>query len=197
MRAKDTWTVRMEAVNNVVSGYTQSGARYSLGVEKGSGTARGKTFEFQFLNNVYIPATKKAVAIEAITKHGTDADVRVAMRGNLLLNAAWNPRSPPRLHPLSHKGAMPPIRVIETGTRDLFQRLPRASSLKNAGRELFQPAAPVTISPARDACLQVLRDAGDSERNDPIDARVRQEVISLNYGKPLRSPGEALSERLP
>jgi hypothetical protein len=46
------------------------------------------------------------------------------------------------------------------------------------------------MSSARDACLQVLSSAGDSRRNDPIDARVRREVISLNFGAPVHSPGE-------
>ena len=48
--------------------------------------------------------------------------------------------------------------------------------------------AHVTVSPPEEACLQVIRDAGDSTRNDEIDARVRQEVLDLQAGKPSRSP---------
>jgi hypothetical protein len=190
MRSQDRYTVRMEAVNNVISGYTHSGSRYSLGVEKNNGTREGKTFEFQFFNNFYIPAKEKAETIEAITRHGTDADVHCAMRGNLLLDAAWNHRSAPRLHPLSHKGIMPPVRVNGPDTRNLLQRMNHASFMKNSGGGVFQPPVPVTMSSARDACLQVLSSAGDSRRNDPIDARVRREVISLNFGAPVHSPGE-------
>jgi hypothetical protein len=197
MRAKDRYTVRMEAVNNVISGYTHSGSRYSLGVEKNNGTGKGKTFEFQFFNNFYIPATEKAMTIEAITRHGTAAKVHWAMSGNFLLDAAWNHQSAPRLHPLSHKGVMPPVRVNEPDTRNLLQRIGRASAMKNSGGVVFQPPVPVTMSSAREACLQVLTSAGDYKRNDPIDARVRHEVISLTFGAPVHSPEEAASSILP
>jgi hypothetical protein len=197
MRPQDQYTVRMEAVNNVISGYTHSGSRYSLGVEKNNGTGKGKAFEFQFCNNFYIPAKEKAEAIEAITRHGADANVRWAESGNLLLDAAWNHRSAPRLHPLSHKGIMPAVRVNEPDTRNLLQRIKHAASMKNSGSVVFQPSVPVTMSSARDACLQVLTSAGDSQRNDPIDARVRREVISLKFGAPVHSPDEAASSILP
>jgi hypothetical protein len=199
MRAKDKYPVQMEAMNNVISGYTHSGSRYSLGVEKNNGTREGKTFEFQLLNNLYVPATEKAVNIEAITRHGTDANVRLALRGNLLLDAAWNHQAPPRVSALSHKGIMPPVRVKESDTRNLLQRLPGATKLKDTGTPPFATEVAVSLDPTRKACLKVLREAGDSLRNDPIDARVRDEVISLRYGKPVHSPqeAEAGSPRLP
>jgi hypothetical protein len=92
---------------------------------------------------------------------------------------------------------MPPVRVKGTDTRNLLQRLAGASKLKDAGTPSFSPEVAVRLDPARDACLKVLREAGDSSRNDPIDARVREEVISLRYGKPIHSPREAVSQQLP
>lgn len=188
MRKEDGYAVRMEAVNNVISGYTQSGSRYSTGVEKGNGTGKGKTFEFQFLGNLYIPARGKAKAIERVTKHGEGADPKVALLGNLLLKTGNDEQTPPRLHPLAHKGTMPAVRVRDMDTRDLMERLSEAASLPDTGRLRFTAPVPVERQPAQDASLLVLRDAGDAGRDDPVDDRIRREVLELSTSKPLRSP---------
>jgi hypothetical protein len=189
MRPQDRYTVQMEAANNVISGYTHSGSRYSVGVEKGSGIGKGKTFEFQFLNNLYIPANPGAQAIEKITRYGQNANVRFAARGNYLLETPTQ-ATYPRLHPLSHKGPMPPIRFREPDGHDLIKTLSQAFAMRDSGHVLFQPAVPIKTSAAQDACMQVLNSAGDSERRDSVDARIRREVFTLRPGKLVRSPND-------
>lgn len=188
MRKGDDYTVRMEAVNNVISGYTQSGSRYSTGVEKGSGTSKGKRFEFQFLDNLYIPARIKSKAIERVTKHGEGADMKVALLGNLLLETGHDDLVPPRLHPLAHKGIMPAVQVKNVDTRDLKERLSEAVSLPDSGSLPFTAPVPVERQSAKEASLIVLQEAGDSGRDDPVDLRIRQEVLDLSITKPVRSP---------
>jgi hypothetical protein len=190
MRPEDKYTVRMEAVNNVISAYTESGSRYSLGVEKGSGTGKGKTFQFQFINNLYLPATKKARAIDGIVKHGQGANVHVALRGNAVLEATTGKSGAPRMNPISHKGSMPAIRAAAVDPRNLAERIDDVVAITEEGEKLFESPAPITVSPAQDIAEKIIQEAGDSTRNDEIDARVRQEVLDLRAGKPVKTPGE-------
>lgn len=190
MRGKDTHTVRMEAVNNLICGYARSGSRWSSGVEDGDGMTTGKTFEFQFLNNLYIPGAEKTQPIEVVARHGQDADVRVAVLGNAVLTAESGGQGPPLLHPLAHKGPMLPVRVMPTDPHGLIERLHEAAPMTDSGRMLFHPPVPVTLHAAPDAAAQVLRHAGDTGRDDPVDARVLREVLALSFGKPVRSPGD-------
>ncbi len=84
LRPKDRDNVRMAAVQNIMFDYARSGSRYSLGVEKGQGTGKGKEFLFEFKQNLYVPANKgkKTKTIEAITKHKGPAKVTVRTDGN-------------------------------------------------------------------------------------------------------------------
>jgi hypothetical protein len=190
MRPEDKYTVRMEAVNNIISAYTQSGSRYSLGVEKGSGTGKGKTFQFQFINNLYLPATKKAKAIDGIIKHGQGANVHVALRGNVILEAPADKSGAPRMNPLAHKGYMPAVRLATADTRDLAEKLDDVVAITEEGEKLFESPAPISVSSPHDLVQEIIQKAGDSNRKDDTDARVRQEVLDLRAGKPLRTPDE-------
>ena len=185
MRKQDDYTVRMEAVNNVISGYTHSGSRYSTGVEKGSGTGKGKTFEFQFLDNLYIPARPKAEAIQRFTKHGEHPGMRARQTGNFVITTD---QDYPRLSPLSHKGIMPAVRVRDVDTRDLRERMGEARPLPDRGEVRFAAPIPVSRSSAVEAGAQVLQQAGDSGRHDPVDERIRQEALELSTAKPVRTP---------
>ena len=95
MRARDDYTVRMEAVNNVLCGYSHSGSRYTTGIEDHQDEARNKRFEFQFINNAYLAAKETRPTIEPVTKHGTTTAVRVAVLGNLFCaGQTWLPARP-------------------------------------------------------------------------------------------------------
>lgn len=185
MRKQDDYTVRMEAVNNLISGYTQSGSRYSTGVEKGSGTSKGKRFEFQFLNNLYVPARAKAEAIQRFTKHGEHPGMQARQAGNFVLTTGGDY---PRLSPLSHKGIMPAVRVRDVASRDLQERMREARLLPDKGTIRFAAPVPVSQTFAVEAGAQVLQLAGDSGRHDPVDERIRQEVLELSTAKPVRTP---------
>lgn len=190
MRAEDDYTVRMEAVNNVIFDYRHSGSRCSTGVEKGSGTGRGKRFEFQLLNNLYVPGSTSPEPIEMITKHGRNAHVRLIQQGNAVLHASGGRPDHPRLHPLSHKGPLPPVRMKPTDRRDLATRLPMATPMDGTGSTPFEAPVPVTRHSAQDACLRVLDQAGDTGRSDPVDKRILRDVSALRFRQPLHhAPG--------
>ena len=92
MRRADRYTVRMEAVNNVMFDFKRSGSRYTTGVEDHKKEAAGKRFEFQFLGNVYLSPKPERPSIEAVTKHGITSAVRVYAAGNVEMAAGGNAR---------------------------------------------------------------------------------------------------------
>jgi pectate lyase len=103
MRAKDDYTVRMEAVNNVLCDYTRSGSRYTTGVEDHKAEARGKRFEFQFINNAYLTDHADRPVLEPVTKHGTISAVRVAAVGNVICTAKSIHTAPSKGPAMSHR----------------------------------------------------------------------------------------------
>jgi len=83
LRPEDHYTVQMEAVNNVMFDYERTGSRYGCGVEKNNGAAQAKSFRFQFINNCYVTDSAEKLPIEAITKHGVIAGVKIHESGNV------------------------------------------------------------------------------------------------------------------
>lgn len=187
MRAEDRHAVRMEAVNNVIFDFERSGSRYSLGVEAGEGTAEGKIFEFQFLDNLYIMDSPSRPAIEPITKHGRDAAVRVAILGNEILVAKGSQPTSAEGSLLSHKGLVPPMRTIPSRSEAFRDALPSVGQVPDRGRQLFSAPVPVRAQSVRDAAMHVLAEAGNNLHRDGVDARVIDDVLSLRFRKPLRS----------
>lgn len=187
MRAEDRHPVRMEAVNNVIFGFERSGSRYSLGVEKGEGTKQGKTFEFQFLDNLYVTGSPHSPAIEPITRHGRGADVRVAILRNEMLVVEGSRNRPAAGSLLSHKGLVQPGRTIHKSGTALRDVLPNASDVPDQGRQLFRAPVPVRAQPARMAAMRVLAEAGNARHRDAVDVRVIGEVLALRFRTPLRS----------
>ena len=92
MRRSDRFTVRMQAVNNVMFDFLRSGSRYTTGVEDHKREAAGKRFEFQFLGNVYLSPKAERPAIEAVTKHGITSAVRLHAAGNVEMAAGQDAR---------------------------------------------------------------------------------------------------------
>jgi hypothetical protein len=92
MRRGDRFTVRMEAVNNVMFDFQRSGSRYTTGVEDHKREAVAKRFEFQFLGNVYLSPKAERPAIEAVTKHGITDAVRLHAAGNVEMAAGGSAR---------------------------------------------------------------------------------------------------------
>lgn len=82
MRRGDAWQVKMEAVSNVLADFGRSGSRYTTGVEDHSKEVSKRTFEFQFAGNVYLDTGGTGRGVEAVTRHGVHAGVRVWLAGN-------------------------------------------------------------------------------------------------------------------
>lgn len=202
LTARDDYTVRMEAVNNIIFDYQRSGSRYSTGVEPGNGTGAGKSFRFQFLGNLYMTSNPRALAIEPIGKYGLEIDVKVGMRGNKLILRPDKKPSPgaPRPPLLGHKGnvlqAFP--RTVQTGpgywTAALVAALPyptprgeTAVAPEVSATRLFQAPVPVTEEPVEDAARRILTHAGCRTFTDEVDARLISDVMLLRFRKPVKS----------
>ena len=82
MRRGDAWHVKMEAVSNVLADFGRSGSRYTTGVEDHAKEVSKRTFEFQFAGNVYLDTGGTGRGVEAVTRHGVHAGVRVWLAGN-------------------------------------------------------------------------------------------------------------------
>ena len=196
MRSQDRYTVRMEAVNNVISGYTQSGSPLLTRGREKTAPARERPSSSSSSTLLH-PREGEAKAIEAISRHGDGR--QCSLRHEWECPAGRGMESPERPPPPS---AVPQRRhAVRPGqradTRNLLQRMGQASSMKNSGGVVFEPPVPVTMSSARDACRQVLAFAGDSKRNDPIDARVRREVISAEFRRSRSLSGRGHFSSLP
>lgn len=197
MRPKSNYTVRMEAVNNIVFDYMRSGSRFSTGVEPGSGTGKGKSFRFQFLNNLYITSSLKPPAIEPIEKYGDAADVEVGVEGNQVIARPSKFPSAPRPPLLDHKGGIRPSLPIELGpghwTTALLSAKPVAWATEGGPpksvvpRSLFKAPKPVTVEPVNTAASRVLAEAGHRFPTDAVDARILMDAMLLRFQKPLTS----------
>jgi len=202
MRAQDDHPVEMEAVNNVIFDYQRSGSRYGCGVEKDNGTADGKLFLFQFLNNLYLSASAKNLPIEGITRHGALPNVRVHASGNALFAMTKTRRmvpGTPRLFAPGKGPVMPEpgVRafrevVVEkrSEVRGRFWKAGEGSAaIKSqvSGRPLFRTAADAVMEPAESAADRVLLDAGCSAHRDSVDRRIIGDVKRRKYDVVARS----------
>jgi hypothetical protein len=160
MRKGDHYAVRMEAVNNVLSGYTHSGSRFTTGVEDHKKEAQGKHFQFQFINNLYLTANARRPPIEAVTKHGTAQEVRAATLGNLV-------SASPILWPRA-----------DTQTRN------------TSHHALFTTSASSRPSEPLSALEAVLAIAGCSHQRDAVDARILNDIHHMRFKNPIHSQRE-------
>ncbi len=201
MTSRTGYTVRMEAVNNVIHGYHRSGSRYSTGTEPGSGTSKGKSFRFQFLGNLYLPADAGRPAIEPFTKHGHAPDIQVGLAGNKILLPLRSKAAPDaRPTATDPKGGIRPAlsRAQETGSRSLLAllahtqplTLPSPLPMEMQPRRLFGAPVPVEVEPAEEAARRVLAEAGHRTPTDAVDARLLEDVLNLKFRDPLKSQSD-------
>ncbi len=203
MRKQDHYPVEMEAVNNVIFDYQHSGSRYGCGVEKGNGIAMGKTFRFQFLNNLYLIGSTKLPSLEAVTRHGVNLNVKVHASGNFVESnfiVRHVTESAPRLFAPGKGPVLPepgtPLRqvVVEklltpvtppfwTSEEDapaLWQQL-------NA-RPLFRTTASGNMHEALQNKDQVFREAGCSNHRDRVDLRILKDITRRRFGRVATHP---------
>lgn len=205
MRPQDQFTVKMEAVNNVIFDYEQSGARYGCGVEKDNGTAKNKQFQFQFLNNLFIADSSKKPPIEAITKHGIINAVKIGAAGNeceIYNRSASGSPSTPRAF-ASGKG--PVWNETITPTWNLQKRIAimppfwnsteeaRALNSQTSMTRLFTTTASRHPESASDAAEHVLRKAGCTQSTDATDTRAMKDVESHRFGQVVKSVPQLFS----
>lgn len=213
LRPKDRYTVQMEAVNNVIFDYQRSGSRYSTGVEKGAGTGKGKKFEFQFLNNLYLAANTTHPPIEVFTRHGNIPGMRAGVAGNSL-RVGDVPRliAGVKLPAFSIKGPVLHWRSGKGPRADMATELPAAEaedgesenmedpSMGPAGkvlpvpvpegavtRKLFAAPVPVRPEPVESVWRTVMGSAGAGPDRDAVDARIVRDVEGMIFRKTLRS----------
>lgn len=197
MRKQDDYPVQMEAVNNVIFDYQHSGSRYGCGVEKNNGTADGKLFRFQFLNNLYLSGSSKRLPIEGITKHGVIPNAQVHASGNLVWamtdQRVVTPSSPRHFAP--GKGpVMPPPGVANVRTvmverssaaeKPFWKKEENSRELRSqvSAKPLFSTSADAIIDFPKTAADAVLREAGCSRRRDAVDRRIVEDVSKRRYG---------------
>jgi hypothetical protein len=162
MRRRDDYTVRMEAVNNVLFSYERSGSRYTTGVEDHQDQARGKRFEFQFLDNVYLASRDERPAIQAVLKHGFSPGIRVAAIGN---------------EPPLSAGTL----GLE-GDRSDDRSAMQTRLFKGFAREpLFVTTATAARQPATQAAEKVLAQAGCYRHRDSVDLRIIKDVRERRF----------------
>ena len=189
----DDYTVKMEAVNNVVFDYERSGARYMCGVEKGQGQSKGRSFQFQFLNNLFLNKDATKPEIEVITKHGYVNGIQVCVSGNEADSRWWSASARVRdeadaLNHTSTSGRI--VDVVHAFCTDAKHCLLKDHSELNAqlsSERLFRAPVNVPREKTREASSRVLAEAGCSLNRDEVDQRIIRDVAEMRCGKIIAS----------
>ncbi len=170
------YEVWMEAVNNVLFDYRNSGSRYRTGVEEGAGNV---PFRFHFLNNLYIrnPSRTGAQEIEALTNFGVTNTVKVHVAGNI---------GPNRLNDTLDQWSLVKLDSGDTPIRSA----PADIQAQMSDVPLFTVPAPVSLQSASNGFKQVISLAGYSNVRDAVDLRVINDVLQRRYTNSLTSQTE-------
>ena len=169
-RNSQGYDVYMEAVNNVLFNYKESGSRYTHGIEDNPSAASNIDFRFHFRSNMYIASEefwKWKPEIEIETKHSFADRLKVHVAGNI---------GPHRPDGLGDEWSL-----VFTDDSNIRQASSEVQS-QMSDAPLFSPDVPITETSAQEAYNQVLAQAGFSTKRDSVDERVIQEVIN----RPLR-----------
>lgn len=189
---EDDYTVKMEAVNNVIFDYARSGARYSCGVEKGQGQGARRWFQFQFLNNLFLNKNAARPEIEAITKHGYVPGTRICVSGNEADTRWWSASARVRgeennwRHSSTSGHIVDAVHALCEDARHCLAKdaSPIAAHLRS--QRIFRARVNVPCERTREAAQRVLELAGCSRR-DAADLRVLQDVADMRCGKVIHS----------
>lgn len=206
MRPQDEYPVQMEAVNNVIFDYQHSGSRYGCGVEKGIGTAEGKSFRFQFLNNLYLSGSSKRLPLEGIAKHGVIPNAQVYAAGNVVWamteQRVVTPSSPrlfaPGKGPVLPQPGVAKVRTVtvekqSAAEKPFWKKEESSREIRSqvSSRPLFWTTADAVIESPQAAAFSVLNNAGCSRRRDATDRRVVADVSKRRFGVVLHAAPES------
>ena len=172
------YNVYMEAVNNVLFDYKQSGSRYTTGIETDPPSAVGMDFRFHFVNNMYIRSPSRTAArdIEATTKWGVTDQLKVYVSGNIGPNRSTDDIDQWSLVALSDGTN---IRNAASDVQAQMSDVP-----------LFVSSVPLTTQSARQAYELVIKHAGYSCKRDAVDLRIINNVTHGNFSDYLHSQDE-------
>ena len=172
------YDVHMEAVNNVLFDYKQSGSRYTTGIETNPGSATGIAFRFHLVNNMYIRSPSRTTArdIEAATRWGVTDQLKVYVSGNIGPNRPTDDMDRWALVSLSDGTN---IRNSTSGVQAQMSDVP-----------LFVSSVPITTQSAKEAYELVIKHAGYSCKRDEVDLRIINNVVQRNFSNYLHSQEE-------
>jgi len=170
------YEVWMEAVNNVLFDYLNSGSRYRTGVEEGAGNI---PFRFHFIKNFYIrnPSRTGAQEIEVLTNFGVTNTVKVYVSGNI---------GPNRRNDSLDQWAL----VMLDDNNTPIRQAPANIQAQMSDVPLFTVPVPVTIDIASNTYARVVSLAGDNNIRDAVDLRVIADVVQRHYADFLQSQSQ-------
>jgi len=172
------YDVYMEAVNNVLFDYKQSGSRYTTSIETDPPSAAAIAFRFHFVNNMYIrsPSASTVRDIEATTTWGVTDQLKVYVSGNIAPNRPTDDMDQWALVSLSDGTN---IRNAASDVQAQMSDVP-----------LFVPSVPITTQSAKEAYELVIRHAGYNCKRDAVDLRIINNVKQRNFNNYLHSQEE-------
>jgi hypothetical protein len=176
VRRGQKYDVRMEAINNVLFDYERTGSRYTAGIEDRPEEARGTTFEFQFVNNYYVPSDPKRPEILCTPKHGVIDRLKVFISGNI---------GPHRKSETDDE-----LAVLFVEPRTPIASAPPELRSQVSSTPLFQPNTPVTLDTANAAYLKILDHVGAGPVRDAVDRRIIANVRSGRMTGPVVSQAD-------
>jgi regulation of enolase protein 1 (concanavalin A-like superfamily) len=172
--ANQGYTVKMEAVNNLIVNYESSGSRYSAGIETGEGIA----MNFHFVKNRYLNPNADQPDIHVITKHGTTTFVKTYVLGNI---------GPNRPNDTLNQWAG--VFLDDSGDTPI-NSAPSQYQNQKSSTPLFTAPVTVTTQNADSIYDLILDNAGANISRDTADARVVAEVRNNSYFAPVHSQND-------
>jgi hypothetical protein len=145
-------------------------------VEKDNGTAQGKSFRFQFINNWYVADSENKLPLEAITKHGVIPGVKVHESGNMeqvvTQSRTWKPSSANLRQEPVHGPYWTPA-----------ENSPATQS-QVTSKHLFSTSATAQAMPAATIVEPIIAEAGCAVGGrDRVDRRAVQDLRSNRFGR--------------
>lgn len=164
------YDIKMEAINNLIFDYRDSGSRYTTGIENNPKQAKGTNFDFQFINNYYVSRDGNLPEIYATPKHGVTDQLRVFASGNVgPHNKTGKGDGLACVFTQNDKGQ--DIQIAD-GDKKIVKQLANAM--------LFTADVPVKIETAAQARLRVLDQAG-CKPYDSVDKRLLSDAKAENF----------------
>jgi hypothetical protein len=168
------YTVKMEAVNNLIVNYESSGSRYSAGIEVGEPIG----MNFHFIKNRYLNPSADQPDIEVIAKYGANTNVKTYVLGNI---------GPNRTVDTLDQWAG--VFLDDSGMTPINSAASQYQNQKSSV-SLFTVPVPVTTQAATAIYDLILDNAGANISRDAVDTRVVAEVRNNSYFAPIHSQAD-------